>query len=143
MGRKPAQQQLAETLRRMLDEGEFGFKELVAASAVGNGTLGRILQEDGEGRLAGENVRLATLDKLAESLGVQPWQLLHPDGELAGFSNVAIRIARAMDDLAPEYRERAYALFVQQVDFANVPKAADAASAPVVKPPRKLRRVDR
>lgn len=142
MGRKPAQAQLAETLRRMLDEGAFGFKELVAASSIGNGTMGRILQEDGDGRLLGENVRLATLDKLAESIGVEPWQLLHPDGDLAAFSPAALKIARAMDDLPQELRERAYALFVQQVDFANA-RPADAPSAPAVKPPRKLRRVDR
>jgi hypothetical protein len=143
MGTKPAQAQLAETLRRMLDEGEFGFKELVAASAVGNGTLGRILEKDAHEHLLGYNVQLSTLDKLAEALCVQPWQLLHPDGELASFSEQALKIARKMDSLPADLRERAYWLFVQQIDFANVPKPEDAPSAPGRKQPRKLRRVSR
>lgn len=127
----------------MLDDQEFTFGALVETGALGHGSLARILQEDEHGRLIGQNIKLEMLDRLAEALDVEPWQLLHPDGDLADFSEPALRIARFMDSLAPEVRNRAYALFVQQIDFGNVPRVDDAPNAHDGRKPKRLRRVAR
>jgi hypothetical protein len=127
----------------MLDEGEFTFSGLVETGALGHGSLARILERDERGRLKGQNVKLEMLDRLAEALDLDPWQLLHPDGDCADFSEQALRIARKMDSLAPEARNRAYAMFVQMVDFGNVPKPEDGSSDPDTPKPRRLRRVAR
>jgi hypothetical protein len=113
----------------------------VASGAVTNGTLGRIVSDEGQ------DVRLEQLDWLAHALSVEPWQLLHPDPEVSAFSADALKIARAMDDLPPEKRAGAHALFVQAVDFGNPKPTSNgqdgAPNAPAAVKPIRLRRVVR
>lgn len=134
----PARHRLRDALKRLIEQG-VTWNELLESDAVSNGTLGRILGEDGQ------DVTLRQLDLLAEALDIEPWQLLHPDVDLAGMSKTAMKIARKMDQMEPSVREQAYSLFVQTVDFANVPttRQADAASAPSTAKPTRLRRVHR
>lgn len=133
-----ARHHLRDTIRALLESGEVSYSALVASGAITNGTLGRVVSDEGQ------DVRLEQLDWLAAALDMDPWQLLHPDTEVAQFSKQALKIARKMDSLPPEVRDQAYALFVQAVDFANVaPPPAAPASAPSTAKPKRLRRVHR
>jgi len=142
MGKK-AKERLSQCLNRLLEEGRTTFTELVKSGGVTNGTLGRILSEEGQ------NIQLETLDDLAAALQVEPWQLLHPDGEVASMSKDALKIARKMESLNPAIRDTAYALWVQRVDFENEqqpppPEPPNGApSAPDKKQPIRVRRVRR
>jgi DNA-binding Xre family transcriptional regulator len=138
----PARDWLRKNIKRLIDSGGTTYRALVATGAVTNGTLGRIASEEGQ------DVRLEQLDWLAQALNCEPWQLIHPDPQVAGFSADALRIARAMDDLPPEKRAAAHAVFVQAVEFANPPTKApeppDATpSAPAASRPIRLRHVSR
>lgn len=134
-----AKERLRDNIRLLLERGETTWEELLESGAVTNGTLGRIVEDDGQ------NVRLSVLDALAYALKVEPWQLLHPDFEIANLAGPALKIARKMETIREDHQERVYAKFVQDVDFANVPlKPEDppaAASAPGKMRPRRLRRV--
>jgi DNA-binding Xre family transcriptional regulator len=138
---KPAKIRLRDAIKRLFDGGRTSFNALVASGAVTNGTLGRIVSDDGQ------DVRLEQLDWLAHALSVEPWQLLHPDPEVSAFSADALKIARAMDDLPPEKRAAAHAVFVQAVEFGNPKPASNgkdgAPSAPAAVKPIRLRRVVR
>lgn len=141
---KLARHRLRDTIRFLTEHGRASFGDFVKVDAAKKSSLARIKGEDGQ------NVTLNQLDLLATALGVEPWQLLHPDGEAATLSDAALKIARKMDDLPPELRERAYALFVQAVDFANPSPpdpphngGAGAASAHDSVTPKRLRRVHR
>lgn len=136
-----ARHRLRDTIKRLFAEGETTFGAIVESGALPTTTLARVISADGH------NVGIDALDGLAEALQVEPWQLLHPDLDVAELSRYAILAAQKMDELPEEVRARAYALFVQQVDFGNVPTtpppAPVAASAPGKKKPRKLRPVHR
>jgi DNA-binding Xre family transcriptional regulator len=139
---KPARIRLRDNIKMLIDEHRTTHRALVASGAVTNGTLGRITGEEGQ------DVRLEQLDWLAQALGCEPWQLIHPDFTVAELSADALRIARAMDDLPPEKRAAAHALFVQAVDFANPPSSESngkdgAPSAPAASRPMRLRHVSR
>jgi DNA-binding Xre family transcriptional regulator len=145
---KPARIWLRNNIKRLLSSGGTTHRALVATGAVTNGTLGRITGEEGQ------DVRLEQLDWLAQALSCEPWQLIHPDPDMAELSSDAMKIARKMDQLPEEQRARAYALFVQAVDFANPappappePGASNgkdgAASAPGTARPMRLRHVNR
>jgi hypothetical protein len=62
------------------------------------------------------------MDKLARAIGVEPWQLIHPDERYATLSELALEAARKLDAIKdPTERARAYALWVQVVEFTNRP----------------------
>jgi DNA-binding Xre family transcriptional regulator len=132
---KPARISLRDTIKRLIASGRISYKQLVASKAVTNGTLGRIVSDEGQ------DVRLEQLDWLAQALNCEPWQLLHPDPQVGALSAEALRIARAMDDLPIERRAQAHALFVQAVEFGN--PGANGASAPGAEKPIRLRHVSR
>jgi DNA-binding Xre family transcriptional regulator len=144
---QPARKRLRDAIKRLIEEGLTSYTALVKSGAVKGSTLSRVLSEDGQ------DVRLEQLDWLAHALRCEPWQLLHPDPDMAELSPDAMKIARKMDQLPEEQRARAYALFVQAVDFANPPPAppepgasngADgAANAPGTAKPIRLRHVSR
>jgi hypothetical protein len=71
---------------------------------------------------AAHNVGVDFMDKLARAIGVEPWQLIHPDDRYATLSELALEAARKLDSFKdPSERARAYALWVQVVEFANRP----------------------
>jgi hypothetical protein len=136
---KKARHRLRDNIRRLIEIGAVPYTAWLASGAVTNGAMSRIVGPDGQ------NVRIDQLDLLAEALGVEPWQLLHPDIEVSTLSRQAMKIALEMDSLKPEARDAAYALFVQQVEFGNVRQEprADVPNGHVVPRPRPLRKVHR
>lgn len=68
-----AQLRLRDTLKRMLRVGETTYSDLLESGAISHGSLTRVISD------AGEPVTLAQLDRLAHALGLEPWQLLHPE----------------------------------------------------------------
>lgn len=75
---------------------------------------------------AAHNVGVDFMDKLARAIGVEPWQLIHPDERISGMSDLALEAARKLDAIKdPSERARAYALWVQVVEFANRPPRPD------------------
>jgi DNA-binding Xre family transcriptional regulator len=141
-----ARHRLRDTIRHILDEAGVDYRELIESGAVTNGALGRIRSDEGQ------NVMLDQLDRLAEALDLEPWQLLHPDFETAQFSKYALLAAHKIDQHPPEFRAQLYQLLQQLADFGNAereageaagPSAADAANAPAAQRPRRVRRVHR
>ena len=67
---------LAANLRRLMATTPAldTLPKITAASGISNGTLDRI-------RRAAVDVRIGTLEPLAEAFGVEPWQLLVPMAE--------------------------------------------------------------
>jgi hypothetical protein len=71
---------------------------------------------------ASHTVGVDFMDKLARAIGVEPWQLIHPDERYATLSELALEAARKLDAIKdPSERARAYALWVQVVEFTNRP----------------------
>jgi DNA-binding Xre family transcriptional regulator len=140
-----ARHRLRDTIRHVIDEG-VNYRDLVESGAVTNGALGRIRADEGQ------NVMLDQLDRLAEALDMEPWQLLHPDFETAQFSKYALLAAHKIDQQPPELRAQLYQLLQQLADFGNaereageaaVASGADVASAPAAQRPKRVRRVHR
>lgn len=141
---KLARHLLRDNLRRLLDERVARFTDLVQTGAVSKSTLARLRDEDGQ------SCDLDQLDAIAYALQVEPWQLLHPDFDTAVLSEWAMKVARKMEDVPEGIKPRAYARFVQDVDFANAAvaealgeKKDEPASAPGTVKPRRLRRLPR
>jgi len=121
---KKAQIRLRDTLKALIEKGVASHQLIVKdAGAVSNGSFYRIVSKEGQG------ITLDKLDQIAEALHREPWQLLHPDPEFTSFSSTALKIARKMDSIRPEMREKLYAVFVQMADFDNVQEQRPEAEA--------------
>jgi hypothetical protein len=96
---------------------------------------------------AAHNVGVDFMDKLARAIGVEPWQLIHPDDRYATLSELALEAARKLDAIKdPTKRAKSYALWVQVVEFNNEPSQpvepprADGSSIRADQPPTSSRR---
>lgn len=79
----------------MRQRGWTSNKPLIDASEgrLTNGTLGRI-------RSQSENCQLSQVDALADVFGVQPWELLRPEGELQAAPTRTVSLGEAVKQLA-------------------------------------------
>lgn len=137
---------LADTVNRLVRTGRTTAARLVEKRIASNGAIGRI-------RNAQDNTGVDVLDRLADYLGVEPWQLLHPDPRVAELSQDAIEIGRQLDTIPdPELRRSIYASMVRLVELTREPRplpddapdavpgrhgrqVADVASGPAGRPP--------
>ena len=79
-----------------------------------------------------------SLQHIADRLGIDPWQLLHPEPKARVLSPRARSIATMFDALTDEGRRRqAYALIVQILEFGNTGGSDDSADdgGPIDGPP--------
>jgi hypothetical protein len=91
---------------------------------------------------------VSAIKKIADAVGLTPWQLMHPDmpsGLAVGLSEEVLRIARQLDSLTGDRRERAleiadFAAFSVLPKPAGTPAAqeAEAELQPTPKPHRVL-----
>lgn len=98
-------QVLAKNFKAMMvAKGFSSLKEVTAANGGSNGTLDRIRRE-------ASGTSVDSLEQLAGALGLEPWQLLHPDldpkapPKVSSFSLAAEALALAYDEL-PDGREK-------------------------------------
>lgn len=102
MPARRARELLADTLNRVVRTRASALT-LVEKGIAANGPLGRM-------RNAQVDARIDVLDRLADFLGVQPWQILHPDPRVSELSADAIEAGRQLDKLTdPELKRRVYA----------------------------------
>lgn len=104
---------LAECLNRIIRSKHATGRQLVAKGILSNGTLGRI-------RHAQDNVGIDVIDRFAEYLQVEPWQVIHPDPRVAELSAEAIEAARQLDTLADtELKRKVLAAWMQALEIAR------------------------
>lgn len=132
---------LAENLKSLMAATPALSKlpQITKAGGGSNGLLDTI-------RRAANGTSIDNLEPLARVYGVQAWQLLVPGLDPAhppafgveGFSPLAQDVARMLDAMPDEdQKRRAYALFVQLVEFGSSDPAPPAQSAPLPAPMRK------
>jgi hypothetical protein len=118
---------LAENLRALMASRPDldTLPKITANSDVSNGTLDRI-------RRAVVSTRVDELEKLGRVFGVEPWELLRPQGH-AGLSPLAVLLGAHLDRVAQDETTHtaAYAAAVAVIDsLAAGDGAAPAAPAP-------------
>jgi transcriptional regulator with XRE-family HTH domain len=112
---EPTKKLLARAVTRAIDAAGVSRNSWSAAKRLDVKAVERVEK-------ASHNVGVDFMDKLARAIGVEPWQLIHPDERMATMSELALEAARKLDAIKdPSERARAYALWVQVVEFANRP----------------------
>lgn len=112
---EPTKKLLARAVTRAIDSAGVSRNSWAAAKRLDVKAVERVEK-------ASHNVGVDFMDKLARAIGVEPWQLIHPDERMATMSELALEAARKLDAIKdPSERARAYALWVQVVEFANRP----------------------
>ena len=105
--------------------------KLTARSGVTNGTLDRI-------RRAVVSTRVDELDKLGRAFGLEPWELLRPQGQPAP-SPLGLMLGAHLDRMAHDEKlhTAAYAAAIAVIDALGQPAgAATAAEADAAAQPR-------
>jgi hypothetical protein len=104
--------------------------KLTARSGVTNGTLDRI-------RRAVVSTRVDELEKLGRAFGLEPWELLRPQGHRTP-SPLGLMLGAHLDRMAPDERlhTAAYAAAVAVIDALGPPAGAAAAEADAAAQPR-------
>ncbi len=100
--------------------------KLTARSGVTNGTLDRI-------RRAAVSTRIDELARLASAFGVQPWELLRPNGH-ASLSPLGIQLAAYLDESAPDEATHTAAFAAAMAVIDALTTRHDSPSAPVRAP---------
>lgn len=96
---------------------------LAREAKVGVATIARIKGTD-------TSIGLDVLEKIAEALGVQSWQLLCPNCDNLNLSPLALDLALSLDKIGDDkLRKRAYAVALQVVSFGG------SADLPALHPP--------
>jgi transcriptional regulator with XRE-family HTH domain len=137
---EPTKKLLAKAVTKAINESGMSRNAWAAAKRLDVKAVERVEK-------AAHNVGVDFMDKLARAIGVEPWQLIHPDDRYSALSELALESARKLDSFKDSTeRASAYALWVQVVEFANrPPKLAEQArgnesSAPADQPPTPPRR---
>ncbi|QKE22870.1 hypothetical protein 8P_034 [Pseudomonas phage 8P] len=109
--------------------------KLAREAKVGVATIARM-------KTADTSIGVDVLEKVADALGVQAWQLLCPTEAMGrdAPSPMALDLARQLDAIEdPELQRRAYAVASQVISFGVAPVApAEPAPAPAPKPRRRV-----
>jgi hypothetical protein len=133
---------LAANLNALIERGATSATRLVEKKAITPSTLTRI-------RAGTHAAYIDHLDKLASALGVEPWQLLHPDVGIADLEPAWVtaweRLVPVLAPLDPSQLENAVALCAKAlqplIDQAEKIKS-EASSAPDQIPPWGAARLD-
>jgi hypothetical protein len=138
--REPTKKLLAHAVTKAIEEYGGSRNSWAASKRLDVKAVERVQKES-------HTVGVDFMDKLARAIGVEPWQLIHPDDRYATLSELALEAARKLDAIKdPTERARAYALWVQVVEFTNRPPMpaqqgqAGASSIPGDLQPRPVRR---
>lgn len=137
---EPTKKLLAKAVAKAIDESGVSRNAWAASKRLDVKAVERVEK-------AAHNVGVDFMDRIARAIGVEPWQLIHPDDRYATLSELALEAARKLDAIKdPSRRARAYALWVQVVEFNNEPPQiveqprADGSSAPADRTPTPPRR---
>lgn len=118
-----ARELLANAVNNLISVGKTSHRKIVANGGPSNGPLGRLRNQE-------DDVGIDTLDRLATATGLQPWQLLHPQGHKAQttgeLSEEALAIARALDRLQDDPRRRDFALRLCEIAVSGSPPSSPA-----------------
>jgi len=144
MEKKTVRQLIADAVNGAIKANHTTHKKLVEAGAAANGPLGRL-------RHAQDDIGVDTLERLAIELGIEPWQLIHPDLDPAAIpghaklSDDAVELALELDKILNKDLKRVVHAAAMQVVRLNpeafaaqgsTAAAAPAAPAPVPKKKR-------
>lgn len=104
--------------------GKENQNRLAREAKVGVATIARMKSGD-------TSIGLDVIEKVAEALEVEAWQLICPPGALsaqaAELSPMALDLACALEKITdPELRRRAYAVATQVIAFGTAPSAPSA-----------------
>ena len=106
---------IAELMHRKY--GKEHLSQLAKEAKIGLATISRIKNQD-------TSVGLEVIDRIATVMGVEPWQLMHPDfcavtPSFATYSPLAADLAQQLDEIEDQStRERAHALATQVIGLA-------------------------
>lgn len=99
--------------------GKENISQLSKEAKVGLATVSRI-------KGGGTSVGLEVIDRISAVLGVEPWQLIHPQfdpahpGDVFSYSPLAADLALQLDEIGDQSkRERAHALATQVIGLAS------------------------
>lgn len=107
--------------------------KLAREAKVGVATIARM-------KAAETSIGVDVLEKVANALGVQSWQLLCPpemlESHKPAFGPLALDLAQQLDQIAePELQRRAYAVASQVISFGSAPSVqTEPARVPEPKP---------
>jgi DNA-binding Xre family transcriptional regulator len=128
---------LWENISALIEARQTNARRVSVEAKIGAATMHRLKSE-------GTSARLDVLERVADALNVEPWQLLKPPSEVA-YSEEALELAALFDALPNEFeRAKANALarlvLAGQLPLAPLPQ--EPAPAPASSAPRSAKHAD-